>query len=87
MPCFAANSSLYCFLILKISDISTSLKVVNIAVSFFTETNLAAIFLLRTESFVVDVPLFPPLALPIAGTEAVTASSFVILPSLPEPLT
>ena len=68
---------------------STSLKGFNIAVSFFTETNLAAIFLLRTERFVVFEPLDPvgEELYPIAGTEAVSASFFMILPSLPEPET
>ncbi|MPN49033.1 hypothetical protein SDC9_196646 [bioreactor metagenome] len=59
------------------------------AVSFFTETNLAANFLLRTESFVVVEALEPLIeeTEPIAGTAAVSASCLVILPSFPEPET
>ena len=68
---------------------STSLKVVNIAVSFLTVTNLAAIFLRRTESFVVLEPREPLVSEedPIEGTAAFTASSLVILPSFPDPET
>ena len=61
------------------------MKVVSIAVSFFTETNLAASFLLKTESF-VTVCLRFPCALPIAAT-AFIASSLVIFPPTPVPVT
>ena len=83
-PCFSLNFSLYFFLKSKIADISTSLKVVSIAVSFLTDTSLSATFLLNIESFFLDSDLFESSTLPIAGLPNNT-SCFVILPDLPVP--
>ena len=66
--------------------ISTSLKVVNIAVSFLAETNRSATFLRSIDNFDLVSPRLPPVGVPIEGT-AFTASSLVILPSRPEPET
>ena len=66
--------------------ISTSLNVVNIAVSFFAATNLSATLRRNIDNFVLSEPRFPPVGVPIDGT-AFTASSLVILPSLPVPTT
>ena len=82
--CFSLNSSLYFFLNSKIGDISTSLKVVSIAVSFLTETNRSATLRRNIDNFLRLVPLLPPPIVPIEGT-AFKASSFVILPSFPVP--
>ena len=61
----------------------TSLKVVNIAVSFFTATNRDAIFLRSILIFLLELCLSDR-----ATPEeiAVITSCFVILPSLPVPL-
>ena len=67
-----------------IDDISTSLKVVSIAVSFLTATSLVAIFLLSEDIF-LDV-----YSLPITFEELliISKTSFlVIFPSSPLPLT
>jgi len=63
----------------------TSLKVVNIAVSFFAATNLSATLRRNIDNLVLSTPLEPPVGVPIEGT-AFTASSFVILPSFPVPI-
>ncbi len=63
---------------------STSLKVVNIAVSFLAATKRSATFLRNIDNFVLSEPLFPPVGVPIEGT-AFIASSVVILPPLPVP--
>ena len=83
-PCLFLNSSLYFFLSANIGDISTSLKVVNIAVSFLTVTNLSATLRRSIDNFLrlVSVNLSP--FVPIDGV-AFTASSLVILPSFPVP--
>ena len=64
----------------------TSLKVVNMAVSFLAETKRSATLRRSIESFDLDSPLLPPVGVPMEGT-AFTASSLVILPSFPEPCT
>ena len=84
--CLALKSSLYFVLKSNIEDISTSLKVVNIAVSFLTVTSLSATFLLSIESLVLVS--FLSLVMdgePIDGLE-LTASSLVTLPSFPDPI-
>ena len=48
--CFFKNSSLNALRTLKTSAMSTSLKVVNIAVSFLASTKRSATFLLNIES-------------------------------------
>ena len=85
-PCFPLKVSLYSFLSSKIGDISTSLKVVNIAVSFLAETKRSATFLRSIDNLDRVSPLLPPVGVPIEGT-AFTASSLVIRPSRPEPET
>ena len=50
-PCFSLNLSLYLALISMIGDMSTSLKVVSMAVSFFTATNLRATVLRKGDIF------------------------------------
>ena len=83
--CFLAKVSLYFFLRAKIVPISASLKVVNIAVSFLTETSLSATFLRNMESFSRSSTLLLPAgAVPIEGT-ASRASFLVILPFFPVP--
>ena len=62
----------------------TSLKVVNIAVSFLAATKRSATFLRNIESFTLSVPRGPPVDVPIAGM-AFAASSVVILPPFPVP--
>ena len=62
----------------------TSLKVVNIAVSFLAATKRSATFLRNIESFTLSEPREPPVGVPIAGT-AFAASSVVILPPFPVP--
>ena len=68
---------------------STSLKVVSIAVSFFTATNLLATVFLKEDIFSERVALLPGAMIAAADFAserfAACASSFVILPSLPEP--
>ena len=81
-PCLFLNFSLYFFLKSNILDISTSLKVVNIAVSFFTLTSLSATFLLSIESFCLLSGRSFWLAEPIAGFPS-RISCFVILPPFP----
>ncbi|MNE01342.1 hypothetical protein D3C80_937780 [compost metagenome] len=70
---------------LLIGVMFTSLKVVNMAVSFLAATNLSATFLRNIESFTLSEPRFPPVGVPIDGT-AFTASSLVILPPFPVPV-
>src|SRR6056297_1773888 len=78
-PCLSLKSSLYCFLNSKIADISTSLKVVNMAVSFLAETKRSATFLLNMESLERLSPRFPPVTgEPIDGLASM-ASDLVIL--------
>jgi hypothetical protein len=62
----------------------TSLKVVNIAVSFLAETKRSATLRRNMDNFVLSEPREPPVGVPIDGT-AFTASSLVILPPLPVP--
>ena len=65
--------------------ISTSLKVVSIAVSFLADTKRSATFLLNIDNLLLVVPLAPPVEfVPMEGT-AFTASSLVTLPSFPVP--
>ncbi len=64
----------------------TSLKVVNIAVSFLAATNLSATLRRNIDNLVRSTPRLPPVGVPIEGT-AFTASSLVILPPLPVPVT
>ena len=64
---------------------STSLKVVNIAVSFLAVTKRSATFRRNIESFERDTPRPSTFTCcPMDGT-ALTASSFVIRPSFPVP--
>ena len=60
------------------------MKVVNIAVSFLTETSLSASFLLNIDSFDFEESFSGSNADPIDAF-ALTASCFVILPFLPVP--
>ena len=85
--CFSLNSSLYFFRSSKIGVIFTSLKVVSIAVWFFTATNLCATFLLKSESFLDSI--FLPFTIASTSTfgSALSASSLVIRPPLPDPET
>jgi hypothetical protein len=62
----------------------TSLKVVNIAVSFLAATKRSATLRRNIDNFVRSCPRLL-LGVPIDGT-AFTASSLVILPSLPVPV-
>ena len=55
------------------------------AVSFLAETNLSATLRRNMDSFERSEPRLPPVGVPIEGT-AFTASSLVILPSLPVPV-
>ena len=56
---FSLKSSLYFDLKVIILLISTSLKVVNIAVSFLTFTNLLDIFFLSEDNFLLSNPRSP----------------------------
>ena len=47
---------------------STSLNVVNMAVSFLAETNLSATLRRSIDNFVLSEPRFPPVGVPIDGT-------------------
>ncbi len=85
-PCLLLKSSLYFSLSSKMALISTSLKVVNIALSFLAETKRSATFLRNMDSFDLVSPRLPPVGVPIDGT-ALTASSLVIRPSRPDPET
>src|ERR1700761_6364129 len=58
-PCFSLNLSLYLLRISIIGDISTSLKVVSIAVSFLTATNRLATVLRKGDIFSRRSPLAP----------------------------
>ena len=62
----------------------TSLKVVNIAVSFLAATKRSATLRRNIDNLIRSVPRLPPVGVPIEGT-AFTASSLVIRPSLPVP--
>ena len=62
----------------------TSLNVVNMAVSFLAATNLSATLRRNIDNLVRSAPRLPPVGVPMAGV-AFTASSLVILPSLPVP--
>ena len=82
ISCFSINFCLYSDLNDIIADISTSLNVVNIAVSFLTATRRVAIFLLNEDIF-LDV-----CSLPSTFDDAciISKTSFlVILPSSPLP--
>ena len=68
------------------ADISTSLKVVSIAVSFFAETKRSATFLRSMDNFLRSLPRLALPGVPIEGI-ALTASSFVMRPSRPLPFT
>src|SRR5688572_6070071 len=57
--CFSLKESLYFALRSMIGFMSTSLKVVNIAVSFFTDTNLRATVFRRLVIFSLFCPLLP----------------------------
>ena len=83
-PCFSKNSSLYSLRKSKIGFISTSLKVVSIAVSFFTVTNLLANLRRRLLIFLRVCARSPWSDEPIEATASIT-SAFVIRPSLPVP--
>ena len=63
---------------------STSLNVVNMAVSFLAETNRSATLRRNIDNLVRSEPRVPPVGVPIEGT-AFTASSLVILPPFPVP--
>ena len=86
-PCLAAKASLYSLRRSIIGFMSTSLKVVSIAVSFFTLTKRVA-SLRRSALMRVRVSPRPAALaeLPIA-TLAFTASSLVMRPSFPVPAT
>jgi len=77
---------LYCLRKSKIGVILTSLNVVNIAVVFFASTSRSATLRRNIDILLRDVPLFPPVGVPIDGT-AFTASSLVTRPSFPVPFT
>ena len=62
----------------------TSLNVVNIAVSFFTETKRSATLRRNIDNFLRSLVREPVPGVPIDGT-AFTASSLVTRPSLPVP--
>ena len=82
-PCFSLNSSLYVFRRSITAFISTSLKVVNIAVSFFTATKRSATFRRNTDIFLCSEPRGPgPLPMAVFASKT---SSLVMRPSLPEP--
>ena len=87
--CVSLNFSLYRLRMSMIGFMSTSLKVVSIAVSFLTATNLEAIFLRSIFIFTASVSLVPPQ--PWADCDenpaaiAAKTSCFVILPSFPVP--
>src|ERR1700760_4462937 len=66
-PCFSLNLSLYLLRTSIIGDISTSLKVVSIAVSFFTATNRLAT-VLRSDDIFSRFSLLSP------GAEGVAAA-------------
>src|SRR5690606_23521421 len=83
-PCLFLNVSLCASRKAKIGDISTSLNVVNIAVSFLADTKRSATLRRNIDNLERDSPLVPPAGVPIDGL-ALTASSFVIRPSFPEP--
>ena len=83
ISCLSINFCLNSDLRFIIDDISTSLKVVSIAVSFLTATSLVAIFLLSEDIF-LDV-----YSLPVTFEELLIISNtsfLVILPSSPLPL-
>ena len=75
---------MYCFRKSKIADISASLKVVNIAVSFLAATNRSAT-LRRSKDIFLRVTCRSPVGVPIDGT-AWIASSLVIRPFRPDPV-
>ena len=79
-PCFWEKASLYFFRISKIFVRSASLKVVNMAVSFFTDTNLSDTFLLNMDSFSLDSNLVSSIDEPIAGTTFKTSSLVIFSP-------
>src|SRR5690606_300239 len=83
-PCFVLNVSLCSSRRAKIGDISTSLKVVNMAVVFLASTKRSATLRRSIDILVLLEPLLPPVGVPIDGT-AFTASSLVIRPSFPVP--
>ncbi len=84
-PCFSTNSFLYLLRKSKIGFMSTSLKVVNMAVSFFTVTKRLASLRRRLLIFLLVEPRSPLPAEPIEATASIT-SALVIRPSLPVPL-
>ena len=63
---------------------STSLKVVNIAVSFLAATKRSATLRRNIDNLDLSEPREPPVGVPIEGT-ALAASSVVIQPPFPEP--
>src|SRR5690606_41575642 len=83
-PCLFLKVSLYSSLQAKIGDISTSLKVVNIAVVFLASTKRSATLRRNIDILLFVDPLLPPVGVPMEGT-AFTASSLVTLPSFPVP--
>src|SRR5690606_32610025 len=99
-PCFSLKASLYLARRSMIGCIFTSLKVVNIAVSFLTLTKRFAIVLRRDVIFSLRSLRAPATGAVAAGSAAgllsafgaagfawaFSASSFVIRPSLPVPL-
>src|SRR5690606_19311995 len=82
--CFALKVSLYSSRKAKIGDMSTSLKVVNMAVVFLASTKRSATLRRNIDILVLVEPLLPPVGVPIDGT-AFIASSLVTLPSFPVP--
>ena len=85
-PCLAANASLYSLRRSMMGFMSTSLKVVSMAVSFFTLTSRVASLRRRALMRVRVSPRPADEAVPIE-TLALTASSLVMRPSLPVPAT
>ncbi len=83
-PCFVLNTSLYSSRKAKIGDISTSLKVVSIAVVFLASTKRSATLRRNIDILLLEAPRLPPVGVPIDGT-ALIASSLVTRPSFPVP--
>src|ERR1700761_4080945 len=73
-PCFSLNLSLYLLRISMIGDISTSLKVVNIAVSFLTATKRLATVLRNDDIFSRRSLLSPAFTGAAAGAAAAGAA-------------
>src|SRR5690606_21725196 len=67
-PCLFLNLSLDSFLKANIGDMSTSLKVVNMAVVFLASTKRSATLRRNIDILLLEVPRDPPVGVPIDGT-------------------